>query len=114
MAEELLALMHQLGPDLMQELALRALMMERIASLEPVGRRQLAAHLDLPEREIRTIAAFLREADLLCIDAAGMSLSVKGQLALPRVRAFSRALRGLMPAENVADKKTAGPRKPHR
>lgn len=114
MAEELLALMHQLGPDLMQELALRALIMERIASLEPVGRRQLAAHLDLPEREIRTIAAFLREADLLCIDAAGMSLSVKGQLALPRVRAFSRVLRGLMPAENVADKKTAGPRKPHR
>ena len=114
MAEELLALMHQLGPDLMQELAQRALIMERIASLEPVGRRQLAAHLDLPEREVRTIAAFLREADLLCIDAAGMSLSVKGQLTLPRVRAFSRALRGLMPAENAAEEKAADPRQPQR
>lgn len=114
MAEELLALMHQLGPDLMQELAQRALIMERIASLEPVGRRQLAAHLDLPEREVRAIAAFLREAGLLCIDAAGMSLSVKGQLMLPRVRAFSRALRGRMPTENAAEEKAADPRKPQR
>lgn len=36
-------LMQQLAPDLAQEIELRALVLERIGALQPVGRRQLAA-----------------------------------------------------------------------
>lgn len=95
MAEDFLALMQQLGPDLMQDMARRALVLERVAVLEPVGRRQLAARLNLPEREVRSIATFLKEEGFLRLDAAGMALTEKGQRALPGAREFSRGLRGL-------------------
>ena len=45
--------MRKLAPDLTEEMTRRALILERISVLQPVGRRQLAARLNLPEREIR-------------------------------------------------------------
>ena len=65
MQEDFLGLMRQLGPDLAAEMARRALVLERIAALSPVGRRQLAARLNLPEREIRSVAAFLKGASFI-------------------------------------------------
>lgn len=38
MQEDFLGLMRQLGPDLAAEMARRALVLERIAALSPVGR----------------------------------------------------------------------------
>ena len=76
-----LTLMQRLGPDLAAEMARRALVLERIAALEPVGRRQLAARLNLPEREIRSIATYLREEGFIHLDAAGMSLTEKAENA---------------------------------
>ena len=35
----------QIAPDLMDEVELRALILERVAALEPIGRRALAARL---------------------------------------------------------------------
>ena len=46
----------QMAPDLMEEMELRALILERVAALEPIGRRALAARLHLAEREVRTAA----------------------------------------------------------
>lgn len=43
----------QIAPDLMDEVELRALILERVAALEPIGRRALAARLHLAEREVR-------------------------------------------------------------
>ena len=57
-------LMQQLAPDLAQEIELRALVLERIGALQPVGRRQLAARLNLPEREVRTVATLLKKCTL--------------------------------------------------
>jgi len=34
-----------IAPDLMEEMELRALILERVAALEPIGRRALAARL---------------------------------------------------------------------
>lgn len=86
-------------PGSCAEMARRALVLERIAALSPVGRRQLAARLNLPEREIRSVAAFLKEEGFIHLDAAGMTLTPKAESILPSAREFSRAMRGLTALE---------------
>ena len=95
MQNEYFTLMQQLAPDLAQEIERRALVLERISALAPVGRRQLALRLNLPEREVRTVASLLKENGLITLDAAGMSLTDKAEEVLPLAKLFSRELRGL-------------------
>ena len=92
-------LMRHLAPDLAEEMALRSLVLERIAALAPIGRRQLAARLHLPEREIRGAAAALREQGFIELNASGMVLTDKAEGVLPAAREFSRAMRGLTDME---------------
>lgn len=99
MQDDFLRLMKRLAPDLLDEMALRALVLERIAALCPVGRRQLASRLGLPEREIRSAAAALKEQGLIRLDASGMALTEKAAETLPLAEAFSRATRGLTELE---------------
>lgn len=99
MQNDYFALMQKLAPDLAQEIERRALVLERIGALQPVGRRQLAARLNLPEREVRTVAALLKEHGLVSLDAAGMSLTEEAAEILPMARLFSRDLRGLTKLE---------------
>ncbi len=101
MQEDFLDLMQRLAPDLAREMGLRALVLERIAVLQPVGRRQLAARLNLPEREIRTVATVLKEEGFIDLDAAGMSLTSSAEAVLPGAREFSRAMRGLTALETT-------------
>ena len=96
---EWIQLMRQLAPDIMDEAARRALVLERIADMAPVGRRQLAVRLMLPEREVRAAAAALREQGLIALDASGMTVTPKGEEILPEVRALSRSVRGLTELE---------------
>ena len=96
---EWIQLLRQLAPDVMDEAARRALVLERIADMAPVGRRQLAARLMLPEREIRSAAAALREQGLIALDASGMTVTEKGGEILPEVRALSRSVQGLTDLE---------------
>ena len=70
MQNDYFALMQKLAPDLAQEIERRALVLERIGALQPVGRRQLAARLNLPEREVRTVAALLKEHGLVSLRQA--------------------------------------------
>ena len=94
-----ITLMRKLAPDLIDEITRRALILERIAALQPVGRRQLAARLNLPEREIRNTAAILKDLGYIELDASGMSLSGKAEEVLETARAFSKAMSGLTEME---------------
>ncbi|MBQ8536966.1 MAG: hypothetical protein IJ461_06130 [Clostridia bacterium] len=91
--------MQSLAPDLAEEMSRRALVLERIAALQPVGRRQLAARLNLPEREVRAVANVLKEAGFITLDAAGMTLTPKADDILAASREFSRAMGGLTDME---------------
>lgn len=91
MQDDYFTLMQRLAPDLAQEIERRALVLERIGALQPVGRRQLAARLNLPEREVRTVATLLREHGLVSLDAAGMSLTPAASEILPMGPAFLAA-----------------------
>ena len=97
----LITLMRKLAPDLIDEITRRALILERIAALQPVGRRQLAARLNLPEREIRNTAAILKDLGFIDLDASGMSLSGKADEVLDAARAFSKAMSGLAEQERL-------------
>lgn len=99
MRDDYFSLMQSLAPDLAQEIERRALVLERIGALQPVGRRILAQRLNLPEREVRTVAALLKEHGLVSLDAAGMSLTPRANEILPAARLFSRELRGLTSLE---------------
>lgn len=94
-----ITLMRKLAPDLIDEITRRALILERIAALQPVGRRQLAARLNLPEREIRNTAVILKDMGYINLDASGMSLSDKAGEVLDSARAFCKAMIGLTETE---------------
>ncbi len=95
-----ITLMRKLAPDLTEEMTRRALILERISALQPVGRRQLAAKLNLPEREIRNTAVLLKELGYIELDASGMALSPKAEEILDNARDFSKAMNGLTESEN--------------
>ena len=95
MQNEFASLMQTLAPDLAAEMSQRALVLERIASMAPVGRRQLAAKLHLTEREIRACADKLREQGFISLDPAGMTLTDKAREILPGIQAFTRAMNDL-------------------
>lgn len=95
MQDDFFNLMQKLAPDLAGQIERRALVLERIDALQPVGRRLLASRLNLPEREVRTVAALLKEHGLVSLDAAGMTVTQEAEAILPAARSFSRELRGL-------------------
>ncbi len=110
MQANFLELMQKLAPDLAREMARRALVLERIAALQPVGRRQLSARLNLPEREVRALAGVLKEEGFINLDAAGMTLTQAAESVLPGAREFSRAMRGLTTLETALSKALNVPR----
>ena len=74
-----------IAPDLMEEMELRALILERVAALEPIGRRALAARLHLAEREVRAAAEALKKAGCLTQSASGIELTLSQMLGVERV-----------------------------
>ena len=99
MHDDYFHLMQTLAPDLAQQIERRALVLERIGALQPVGRRVLATRLNLLEREVRSVATSLKEQGLISLDAAGMSLTQKATEVLPMARRFSRDLHALTKLE---------------
>ena len=80
----------------------RALVLERIGALQPVGRRQLAARLNLPEREVRTVATLLKEHGLVTSGRRRNEPDAGGQRAFSPWRGcFSRELKGLTRLETA-------------
>lgn len=99
MDTSILSTLFQIAPDLMASIELRALVMERVAVLGPIGRRALAQRLHLPEREVRSAADALKAAGCLVQSAAGMTLTPLGQTLVDSARVVSRSRRSLSSME---------------
>ena len=97
---QLLALMKCLAPEQVEQIGRHAQVLTGIDNMQPVGRRALAGRLRLPEREVRTIAANLKDQGLLTLDAAGMQLTPKADQVLPGARDLTRSLFGLHDLED--------------
>ena len=105
MDTSLLGTLSGLAPDLMEELELRALILERVGALAPIGRRALASRLHLAERAVRSAADALRVSGCLTQSASGMELTEKGQALLEAARAISGGRRALSSLESVLSRK---------
>lgn len=82
MAEDFVALMQAIAPEMAEAMARRAMVLTAIAESAPVGRRQLALRLNLAEREVRADVEAPRrwpdyagqsrdESDAECVPLAG-------------------------------------------
>lgn len=98
---EELKVLSRIAPDLMADIGRRAQVLSSIESMQPVGRRALAARLSLPEREVRAAAAALKEQGLISMDAAGMQLTAQAAEILPGARELSRTIFGLTKLEQA-------------
>ena len=91
----------RIAPDLMADIGRRAQVLSSIESMQPVGRRALAARLNIPEREVRAVAAALKEQGLISMDAAGMQLTPQAIDVLSGAHDLSRAMFGLTKLEQA-------------
>ena len=105
MDTSILSTLHQIAPDLMEEIELRTLILERVAALGPIGRRALAARLNLSEREVRGAAEALREAGCITQSASGMEITECGQSLVEAARTVSRGRRTLQSLEQTLARK---------
>ena len=105
MDTSMLGTLSQIAPDLMEEIELRALVLERVAALAPIGRRALAARLHLAEREVRSAAEALKEAGCLTQSASGMELTAHGESLVEAARVISRGRRSLSALELTLSRK---------
>jgi len=96
-----LKVLSRIAPDLMADIGRRAQVLSSIESMQPVGRRALAARLNLPEREVRSAAAALKEQGLISMDAAGMQLTPQAVEVLSGAHDLSRAMFGLTKLEHA-------------
>ncbi|MBP3657205.1 MAG: hypothetical protein J6K32_10985 [Clostridia bacterium] len=105
MDTSILATLSLIAPDLMEQVELRALLMERIAALAPIGRRALAARLGLTEREVRSAADALRDAGCIIQTAAGMEPTAQGRMLVETARTVSSGRRALQHMERALARK---------
>ena len=91
----------RIAPDLMADIGRRAQVLSSIESMQPVGRRALAARLNMPEREVRAAAAALKEQGLITMDAAGMQLTPQAIEVLSGAHDLSRSMFGLTRLEQA-------------
>ena len=99
MDTSILGTLHEMAPDLMQELEVRALILERVAALGPIGRRALALRLNMAEREVRSAADALRSAGCIMQSAAGMEATDLGKTMVQAARLVSKGRRSLSSIE---------------
>ena len=92
-------LLTNLAPELMDGIVARAMALERISVLQPVGRRALAQRMRMPEREARVLTDALRAGGWIEVSAAGMVLTDKAYGMLDSIREIVRAQLGLSSME---------------
>ena len=96
-----MAVLSRIAPDLMADIGRRAQVLSSIESMQPVGRRALAARLNMPEREVRAAAAALKDQGLISMDAAGMQLTPRAIEVLSGAHDLSRSMFGLTKLEQT-------------
>lgn len=76
------SLLEALVPDVLKILRQRYLVLEQIALHAPIGRRSVAQHLGLSERNVRTETEYLSQLGLIETKSFGMFLTEKGKKTL--------------------------------
>jgi len=91
----LLEIQKQLLPDLMETLKRRYTILHQIMLSDIIGRRTLAASLDMTERTLRAETDLLKSQGLIEIDSVGMRISDAGRSLLDLLEPIAKSLFGL-------------------
>jgi len=81
-------------PELFETLRYRARIMERIAILQPIGRRGLAADMQVTERVLRAELDFLRSQGFVHSTAGGVFLTQEGVRVMSELEPVLAAVEG--------------------
>lgn len=95
----LIEIQKKLVPELLQVLQKRYDILQRISISGKIGRRSLAAEVDLTERVLRSELETLRAQGLLDIGTGGMALSEAGLQVLEDMKPLMKELLGLSELE---------------
>lgn len=87
-------------PDLMDLMKRRYEILQQTSLMEPVGRRSLALKVGLTERVLRSELDFLREQELIIVDAQGTKLSEAGKQLLIELHEVMKEASGLSEKEH--------------
>lgn len=91
----LLEIQKQLLPDLMETLKRRYTILHQIMLSDIIGRRTLAASLDMTERVLRAETDLLKSQGLIEIESVGMRISDAGRRTLDLLEPIAKSLFGL-------------------
>ncbi|WP_410513062.1 sugar-binding domain-containing protein [Paenibacillus sp. BR2-3] len=91
----LLEIQKQLLPDLMETLKRRYTILHQIMLSDIIGRRTLAASLDMTERTLRAETDLLKSQGLVEIESVGMRISDAGRNLLDLLEPVAKSLFGL-------------------
>ena len=95
----LIDIQKRLLPDLLAVLQKRYQILKFIGLMEPVGRRSLAASLNLTERVLRGEVEFLKNQSLVSISGLGMHLTANGNDILEQLNEMMRDITGIAALE---------------
>ncbi|MGG1314261.1 sugar-binding transcriptional regulator [Cohnella laeviribosi] len=99
--QNILHIQKKLVPDLVQVMQKRYKILHQILVSGTVGRRTLAANLDLTERTLRSELDILREQGLLETGTTGMTLTESGRRLLEELEPFVKEVFGLSELEEA-------------
>lgn len=99
--QNILHIQKKLVPDLVQVMQKRYKILHQILVSGTVGRRTLAASLDLTERTLRSELDILREQGLLETGTTGMTLTESGRRLLEELEPFVKEVFGLSELEEA-------------
>ncbi|WP_151737713.1 sugar-binding transcriptional regulator [Paenibacillus tengchongensis] len=91
----LLEIQKQLLPDLMETLKRRYTILHQIMLSDIIGRRTLAASMDMTERVLRAETDLLKSQGLIEIESVGMRISDAGRRLLDLLEPIAKSLFGL-------------------
>lgn len=93
--DNLISFLRKMTPEMVELLEMRYSVLRNIYYHQPIGRRLLAAYMDIGERVVRKELDFLKEQGLISISPAGMELKEEGIEIVDQLRQFTHKLRGL-------------------
>ncbi|KIE46176.1 putative sugar-binding domain protein [Clostridium argentinense CDC 2741] len=99
MMQEILKLQLKLVPELLEIMEERYNILKNIYYNQPIGRRLLAANVNLSERVVRSEINFLKEQKLIDVNSLGMTITKEGEEILQGLKNFIGELRGFQSIE---------------
>lgn len=103
--KKLIDLQRKVVPEVLENMEKRYSILKEISLSSPIGRRMLAGKLNLSERVVRTEVEFLKEQNIINIDASGMFMTDEGIDVLENLSSFISEIKGITKLEDILTKR---------